>query len=121
MTPDYLNPPDVLHGLSRDLWLRLVPKLHRKGRFSPIYLTAAACFCIAYADYLQAREVIKREGATYRAGEQILPFPEVEIAETARQQARKWAGDFLLIEQERVLFSPLDAEGDDAELKRIFL
>lgn len=94
-----INPPAWLTGRARRTWRELVPILESMRVLTTADPQALALFCDAYAEYIEARAVVKREGATYRTFNQAgslmyRPRPEVAIASDAWRRATLMLGQF---------------------------
>jgi P27 family predicted phage terminase small subunit len=71
-------------------WKKLAPRLVKTRILTELDAEALALLCDAYADYLEARAIVAREGLTYESatesgGTMIRPRPEVDM------KARAWA------------------------------
>lgn len=104
----------------RDAWKHLAPLLDRMGVLTTADGTALELLCDAYADYRDAREVIRVAGATYTTTTQqgdtmYRPRPEVAMRDTAWAKAAKMLVEFGLTPSARSRVSTVEEREDDEE------
>lgn len=108
------KPPQWLKGRSHQVWELLAPILARMKVLSSADAHALALLCDAYAEYLDARDVVRKDGATYEsrhfqmdeAGHtvekvMIRPRPEVAMAQDAWKRVRQMMQEFGLTPSSR--------------------
>lgn len=114
-----IKPPKWLVGRSKRLWNEIAPVLDEMGVLTTADPHALALLCDAYAEYLDARAVVKKEGATYQtsrvlgqlyteSGEEV-PLvntmvrqrPEVAIASDAWRRIQRMMSEFGLTPSSR--------------------
>lgn len=122
------KPPSWLKGRARRLWGRIAPILSRMKVLTSADPHALALLCDAYAEYLDARDVVRAEGSVYESRhiqtdkdghmiERIIirPRPEVAIASDAWKRIRAMMQEFGLTPSSR---SRIEVPGDTEETNR---
>lgn len=91
--------PEWLSDDARKWWRSIAPMLRQMNVLTVADTHALALLCDAYAEYLEARQVIRDEGMTYeshgaRGGFMIRQRPEVAIAADAFRRLDHMLGQF---------------------------
>lgn len=105
-------PPVWLTGQSRRWWRRIRPLLVRMQVMTGADPVALALMCDALADYMAARAIVEREGATYETHSDIGVMqrqrPEVQMAADAWRRAKLMMTEFGLTPASRAKVSASD-------------
>lgn len=104
--------PTWLNAEGRAEWERVVPQLQALGILSTIDQSMLADYCTAHALAVNATKKYQREGMTIKVNGQLQKHPAVKIAQEARSQAARLAGEFGLSPSSRTRISTPSA--DDA-------
>ena len=107
-TPTRARPraPKHLSNRARRAWHVLAERLDRMGVLSEVDGIALEALCEAYADYLEARQVIAAHGAYYTTtnstgGTMQRAPPAVAVAKNADARVRAWLCEFGLTPSSR--------------------
>lgn len=87
--------PYWLDRRAKNEWKRVVPLLESLGLTAQVYRAPLAAYCQCYSEWVQANQVIQKEGLTYktRSG-MIRQRPEVAIRQKARNDMLRFAARF---------------------------
>ena len=66
-TGEQLKAPDWLSEGAREKWNELALRLHNQGLLTELDLDTFAAYCTAWANWRDAEESVRREGATTKA------------------------------------------------------
>lgn len=130
-----VKTPPWLHGKARTAWRWIAPILDRMGLLTTADPHALALLCEAYAEYIQAREIVRKLGMTYESrifrattkrvtieetdeaddpesgwSIMIRPRPEVAIAADAWRRAHRMLVEFGMTPSSRAKVSVNPAE-----------
>ena len=102
-------PPSWLSPKARPWWKRIRPLLVRMQVLSGADSLALGLLCDAVAEYIEARNVLAKRGATYTlASGEIRRRPEWDIARDAWRRAKLMATEFGLTPAARAKVSASD-------------
>lgn len=104
--------PTWLNAEGKAEWDRVVPQLEALGILAVIDQSMLADYCTAHALAVNATKKYQREGMTIKVNGQLQKHPAVKIAQEARAQAARLAGEFGLSPSSRTRIST--PAGDDA-------
>lgn len=93
------KPPAWLKGRARKGWREIASVLEAVKILTEMDRPALALLCDAYGEYIEARETVRRAGATYEAssvagGTLIRPHPAVVQASDAWRRCAAMLGQF---------------------------
>ena len=118
-TPETLAPgsppPAWLSPRGREAWSDLLPLVQSMQIATSVDPAAFAMLCDALAEYIDAREVVIREGATYWTKgkvEMLRSRPEVTIASEAWRRAKMMLTEFGLTPASRSKVSAVSSDED---------
>ena len=109
--------PAQLSDGAKAEWKRVAPELHRTGRLTALDVAALALYCQSYADYIESRDVVAREGLSItNARGAIVKHPLLSAARAFRQDAVVFGREFGLtpLSRGRMPMIEPDPEPDDA-------
>tara|TARA_R100000808_G_scaffold5235_1_gene16075 strand:- start:11192 stop:11662 length:471 start_codon:yes stop_codon:yes gene_type:complete len=90
-----LRPGQTLSARARRAWDATAPMLADNGILSEQDKRALACYCEAWARWVEARNTIATTGMWYTAASgNILKHPAVPIMETAATEMLRWSEQF---------------------------
>lgn len=135
--PGPVKPPSWLKGRARAAWRQLAPMLEDMRVLTTADPHALALLCDAYAEYIDCREVVRKQGAVYESrvvkassrrveaegGDEdfdaadwsviIRPRPEVKMASDAWRRVHRMLVEFGLTPSSRSKVSAGGAEDAD--------
>ena len=113
--PELPSPPDWLarDEIALKAWHRVLSNLVGRGLWDPPYEGMIAVLAKSYSWYRELHETVAA------AGDEATQVDRDELA-ALRTEVRKSAASFLQIRAGRAHLSPLNSEGVDAELERLF-
>lgn len=98
--PDF--PAAFLQGEAMIEWHRIIPQLQAMGILSTVDRAAIIAYCVIWADFVDATENVRKFGKVVKAPSGYpIPSPYVSIARQAREDLRKYAGEFGLTPSSR--------------------
>lgn len=110
------DPPKLLTGRARDAWDRIGPELNAMGVLTRVDGIALELLCDAYAEWVAARDVVRRKGTTYTTktanGRVTRPHPAVRIAAEAWRRVHRMLLEFGLTPAARTRVNRVPT-GDD--------
>lgn len=119
-------PPDWLDQIAKAEWRRMRSSLETLDLLTPADRATFAAYCSAYSALARAEKFLNSPaaGGSFHyetAGGALKPWPEVAIANVARDQVRKLAAEFGMTPAERSrvarpLGAPNPEQADDAFL-----
>jgi len=112
--PAGTEPPDWLGDRGKEAWGEILPILRAMKVATVADPVALGMLCDALAEYIEARRVVREDGATYWTrgkSEMLRKRPEVEIASDAWRRAKSMLSEFGLTPAAR---SRVSAQGSDA-------
>jgi P27 family predicted phage terminase small subunit len=86
--------PTWLAPIAKTEWRRLASELELLGLLGSTDQAALAGYCTAYANLVKAQKVINKNGFTYSHNGLQKKRPEVQIAQDAMREMRKYAQEF---------------------------
>lgn len=103
--------PDWLGEEARRMWAKLVPELERLQLVTIVDGEALAGACQSWGVYVECERLMTTEGRTYEytnksGATNILPRPEVNMANQALSQFRAFISEFGLTPASRVRLAP---------------
>lgn len=108
------DPPKWLTGEAKKEWLRVAPELEKLGLLTRVDMAALAGYCQAYATWVKAEKILKKEGLTFTTPNgYIQQRPEVSIAQKSLQIVRGFCAEFGLTPSARSRMSLPDQAGDE--------
>lgn len=120
--PGIPEPPKLLTGRARAAWDRIGPELEKMGVLTTVDGVALELLCDAYAEWVAARDVIRRQGSTFSSKTQdgrkvIKPHPAVRIASEAWRRVHRMLLEFGLTpaSRSRVGRVPMGDDGRPAD------
>jgi hypothetical protein len=112
--PSVMRPYQHMAGPAREAWLAIAPKLVARSLLTEETRLGLMLFCQAYATHRRLRVIERR--CSHERDRQCVAIH----TEQWRLMARKYAAGFELIRVVRIPLAPLDADGEDAELRAWF-
>lgn len=112
--------PSWLEGRAASAWDELVPELARIGLLTVVDGHALAVYCEAWATYVQASEVVRKEGVlieSYRGG--MAKNPAAQIMRDSADLMMKVGGQFGLSPATRARLQVPDDGKDDFDIGAI--
>ncbi len=108
------RPPAWLKGQGRRVWRWLVPLLREMRVLTAADEQALALLCDVFAEYLEAREILRQRGLTYetttpQGDRMVRPRPEVAIAADAWRRVQRMLTEFGLTPSARSRVQALPA------------
>ena len=114
-TPDMQmpEPPDGISAAALSQWRIVAPQLHKIGILSLLDATALEMYCVAYGNWRDAQEKIRKFGPLVKAKTGFLQqSPYMQIANKAFDQMRAMISEFGMTPSSRSNISvPDDKEG----------
>lgn len=113
LIPETTEPPEWLGERGRTAWAEILPILRAMKVVTVADPVAFSMLCDALAEYIEARGVVQKDGATYwTQGKSVMlrKRPEVEIAADAWRRAKSMLSEFGLTPASRARVS---AQGSD--------
>ena len=107
-------PPDHLNDAAKSEWNRLGPQMVKLGLLSAIDGSAFAAYCVVYARWVEAEEMLKKTGPVFKAPSgfpQLSPY--YTIANQSLAQMRQYLIEFGLTPSSRSRISLIDGEKTD--------
>lgn len=98
--------PSWLAPIAKTEWRRLASELEMLGLLGSTDQAALAGYCTAYANLVKAQKVINAKGFTYTHNGLEKKRPEVQIAQDAMRETRKYAQEFGMTPSSRSKVSP---------------
>lgn len=88
------QPPEWLSDEAAAEWARVMPELSRLDLVKEQDRAALAAYCETWATFVEATQIVQREGLTIEAKQGTLAHPAVAIARNAGRELRTWAPHF---------------------------
>jgi P27 family predicted phage terminase small subunit len=98
--------PSWLSSVAKTEWKRLAAELELLGLLGSTDQAALAGYCTAYANLVKAQRLINSKGFTYTHNGLAKKRPEVQIAQDAMREMRKYAQEFGMTPSSRSKVTP---------------
>lgn len=103
---DLPTPPEGLSDHALKQWDIVAPQLHKMGVLSKIDATALEMYCVAYGNWREAQEKIRRYGPLVKAKSGFLQqSPYMQIANKSFEQMRSMLAEFGMTPSSRTRIS----------------
>jgi P27 family predicted phage terminase small subunit len=109
--------PRHLNAVARKEWRRVVPELQAAGVLKRIDAAVLAGYCVAWADWVKACEVIEAEGhTTTTSNGNVVQSPWVGIRNTSAKIMHRFAVEFGLTPSSRARVDADKPDDDEVQL-----
>ncbi len=108
--------PAHLSDPAKKEWKRIAAELYRLGLLTTVDRTGLEAYCMAYAQWLEATEKIKKHGMVIKAPSGFpVQNPFLAIANRAASEMRTWLCEFGMTpsSRTRVKATPIDKQDGD--------